>query len=170
MDFQIRPARAEEYEALGELTAQAYLQDGHLDFGAEDPYLHTLRDVASRAAKAEVLVAVDSGGPTGAAPLGGVTFAVAGTPLAEIARTGEAEFRMLAVDPAARGRGVGEALVRACLERARAAECTGVVLSTQASMHSAHRIYERLGFVRTPDRDWEPVPDLVSLLTYALAW
>ncbi|WP_156725988.1 GNAT family N-acetyltransferase [Streptomyces apocyni] len=171
MDFTIRPARAKEYEALGDLTAQAYLQDGHLDFGADDPYLDRLRDVASRAAKAEVLVAVDGHGPDGTAPpLGTVTFAVAGTPLAEIARPGEAEFRMLAVDPAARGRGVGEALVRACLERARAAGCTGITLSTQRSMHAAHRVYERLGFVRTPDRDWEPVPGLVSLITYELTW
>jgi hypothetical protein len=35
-------------------------------------------------------------------------------------------------------------------------------------MYAAHRIYDRLGFVRTPERDWEPVPGLVSLLTYAL--
>ncbi|MFG7942814.1 hypothetical protein Q8723_13155, partial [Streptomyces cacaoi] len=23
-------------------------------------------------------------------------------------------------------------------------------------MHAAHRLYERLGFVRTPERDWQP--------------
>ena len=42
-----------------------------------------------------------------------------------------------------------------------------LVLSTQSGMHAAHRIYRRLGFVRTPERDWEPVPGL-GLLTYAL--
>ena len=50
--------------------------------------------------------------------LGSVTFVLPGTAYAEMAGPGEAEFRMLAVDPAAQGRGVGEALVRACLERA----------------------------------------------------
>jgi hypothetical protein len=37
-------------------------------------------------------------------------------------------------------------------------------------MHAAHRIYERLGFTRTPDRDWNPLPDLddITLLTYEL--
>jgi hypothetical protein len=37
-------------------------------------------------------------------------------------------------------------------------------------MHAAHRIYERLGFVRTPERDWNPVPHLddIALLTYEL--
>jgi hypothetical protein len=34
-------------------------------------------------------------------------------------------------------------------------------------MTTAQRIYERLGFVRTPERDWSPVPG-IDLLTYAL--
>jgi ribosomal protein S18 acetylase RimI-like enzyme len=91
--------------------------------------------------------------------------------MADIARPGEAEMRMLAVARDARGRGVGEALVRACVDRARAVEgCTSVALSTQRTMVTAHRLYERLGFVRTPDRDWNPLPELVdiTLLTYEL--
>jgi hypothetical protein len=35
-------------------------------------------------------------------------------------------------------------------------------------MHAAHRLYERLGFTRLPDRDWEPVPQ-VLLLAYSLS-
>ncbi|MDX2604640.1 GNAT family N-acetyltransferase [Streptomyces caniscabiei] len=166
MDITIRPAAPDEYAALGEITAQAYLGDGLLDFGESDQYLDELRDVPKRAAEAEVLVAVADG-----RVLGGVTFVPAGGPMADIARAGEAEIRMLAVSPAARGRGVGEALVRACLERARAVEgCVRVVLSTQPSMHTAHRIYGRLGFTRTPERDWNPLPDLldITLITYEL--
>ncbi|HEY9374078.1 GNAT family N-acetyltransferase [Streptomyces sp.] len=165
MDFVIRAALPEEYELLGEITAQAYLADGHLDFGEDDEYLHVLRDVAGRAAAAEVLVAVDASGTL----LGGVTFVPSGGPWADIARAGEAEFRALAVAHEARGRGVGEALVRACVERARAAPgCVRIMLSTQAGMATAHRIYERLGFVRTPERDWKPIPDMDPLLTYGL--
>ncbi|POX39992.1 GNAT family N-acetyltransferase [Streptomyces sp. Ru73] len=165
MDFSIRRIRTEEHERLGEITGQAYLGDGFLDFGESDGYLRELRDVARRAAEAEVLVAVADAGEL----LGGVTFVPAGGPWADIARPGEAEFRMLAVAQEARGRGVGEALVRACVERARAAEgCVRLVLSTQQSMRDAHRIYARLGFARTPERDWEPVPGLPALHTYAL--
>lgn len=167
MDITIRPAAPGEYTTLGEITAQAYLGDGLLDFGESDPYLDELRNVAKRAAEAEVFVAVADG-----RVLGGVTFVPAGGPMADIARAQEAEIRMLAVSPAARGRGIGEALVRACMERARAVDggCVRVVLSTQRSMHTAHRIYERLGFTRTPERDWNPLPDLLdlSLLTYEL--
>ncbi|MEU6417558.1 GNAT family N-acetyltransferase [Streptomyces spiralis] len=166
MDIVIRQAEPGEYDTLGEITAQAYLGDGLLDFGESDAYLGELRDVAKRAAAAEVLVAVAEG-----AVLGGVTFVPSGGPMADIARPGEAEIRMLAVARAARGRGAGEALVRACLDRARATEgCVRLVLSTQRTMHAAHRIYERLGFVRTPERDWNPLPHLedITLLTYEL--
>jgi hypothetical protein len=34
-------------------------------------------------------------------------------------------------------------------------------------MTAAHRLYERLGFTRLPDRDWTPVPG-VDLRVYAL--
>ncbi|WP_369035890.1 GNAT family N-acetyltransferase [Streptomyces adonidis] len=165
MDILIRRALPEEYEALGEITAQAYLGDGLLDFGESDGYLVELRDVGKRAAAAEVLVAVAD-----ERLLGGVTFVPAGGPMSDIAREGEAEIRMLAVAGEARGRGAGEALVRACVERARAVEgCVRVVLSTQSAMRTAHRIYGRLGFVRAPERDWNPIPDLdMSLLAYEL--
>lgn len=163
MDMVIRTAVPADYETLGEITAQAYLADGHLDFNEDEAYLNVLRDVAGRAALAEVLVAERDG-----QVLGGVTFAAPGSPLADIAGPDEAEFRMLAVAHAARGQGAGEALVRACIERARAVEgVTGVVLSTQRSMAGAHRIYARLGFVRTPERDWAPIEGL-TLLTYRL--
>ncbi|MBQ0995793.1 GNAT family N-acetyltransferase [Streptomyces nigra] len=166
MDIVIRQAEPGEYGILGEITAQAYLRDGLLDFGEDDSYLHELKDVAKRAAAAEVLVAVEHD-----RVLGGVTFVSGSGPMADLAGPGEAEIRMLAVDRAARGRGAGEALVRACLDRARATEgCVRVVLSSQPTMYSAHRIYGRLGFVRTPERDWNPVPELLdlTLVTYEL--
>ena len=50
--------------------------------------------------------------------LGSVTSCPPGSPWRELSVEGEGEFRMLAVAPAARGRGVGEALVRQCEERA----------------------------------------------------
>ncbi|MEU5597144.1 GNAT family N-acetyltransferase [Streptomyces sp. NPDC020298] len=166
MDIRIREAKPDEYDALGEITGQAYLQDGLLDFGESDWYLGELRDVAKRAGAADVLVAVADG-----SLLGGVTFVPSGGPMADIAQPGEAEIRMLAVARAARGRGAGETLVRACVDRARATEgCVRVVLSTQRTMRAAHRIYERLGFVRAPERDWNPIPDLddITLLAYEL--
>lgn len=156
---EVRTARPEEYDAIGELTAAVYVAEGYADKGG---YATVLQDVAGRAAQATVLVALQGGRVVGA-----VAVATAGGAFAEQAGSDEAEVRMLATDPAARGTGVGTALMQRCLEEARRAGCRVVRLSTQASMTAAHRIYERLGFTRTPDRDWSPMPGL-TLLTYEL--
>ena len=152
---EIRP---DQVEAVAELTAGVYRGEG---FSSAD-YEPQLRDVASRAKTATVLVAELDGELVGA-----VTVATRGGEWAEQSVPGEAVIRMLAVAPAARGSGAGEALVRACLEAARADGCTLVRLSSQEDMNAAHRLYERLGFVRTPSFDWYPVPGLF-LRTYAL--
>jgi len=156
--LEVREALPSEYTEVGDLTAGAYLAEG---FAGAD-YAQTLRDVASRAAEAVVLVAVLDGDLVGA-----VTVATRGGPYAENAEPGDAVMRMLVTDPAARGHGVGTALVQAALDRARQDGCTVMRLSTQEVMKAAHRIYERAGFTRTPERDWRPEPDLL-LWTYEL--
>lgn len=157
----VRPILDEEFTAVGELTARVYVDEA-FDEGGE--YSQALRDVAGRAADALVLVAVD--GENGRL-LGGVTVALAGGRLAEQAGPGDAVVRMLVVDPTARGRGVGAALMDDCLRRAREAGLSRMILSTQPTMHAAHRLYERLGFARLPERDWSPRPG-VDLLVYTL--
>ncbi|WDZ85119.1 GNAT family N-acetyltransferase [Micromonospora cathayae] len=157
----IRTVRPGDFPAVAELTVGAYEADGQL--GDESAYAAVLADVATRAEHGEVLVAVDE--VTGAV-LGSVTFTLPGGRYAEISRPGEAEFRMLAVAPSAQGRGVGEALVRACLSRAAECGCTAVAICVRDGLAaSAHRLYTRLGFVRVPERDWSPLPgvDLLAL-------
>lgn len=156
--FLIRTILPAEHAALGDLTVEAYHRGGMLLGGLDDPYAPRLRDVAHRAASAHVLVAVEEG-PEGAL-LGGVTLAFAGSPMAELAGPGEAEIRMLAVGPAAQGRGVGSALAAACVKRSRAEGLKRMVLCSQREMRNAHRIYGRLGFERAPELDWEPVPEV----------
>lgn len=53
------------------------------------------------------------------------------------------------VAKAARGRGLGELLMDAAIERARAAGCGLVQLTTDRQRVDAHRFYERLGFEAT---------------------
>jgi ribosomal protein S18 acetylase RimI-like enzyme len=158
---EIREARPDDFAAAGELTASAYIADGFVS--ADDAYVDELRDAASRAAEAQLLVAVDR---TSGAVVGTVTTCPDGSPFREIARDDEGEFRMLAVAKSARGNGIGEALVRTVLARSCAAGNHGVAMSSAAKMHTAHRLYERLGFTRDPSRDWDPVPG-VALKAFA---
>lgn len=156
----VRQAKVGELAAAGELVGAAYVQDGLLL--ADDPYRSQLQDAANRALDSVVLVAVEDD-----VVLGTVTWCPLTSSHREVARAGEGELRGLGVAHEARGRGVGELLVRACLERARVEGLTFVALLTSPKMASAHRIYERLGFVRDPERDWCPVPDF-QLLAYRL--
>jgi ribosomal protein S18 acetylase RimI-like enzyme len=50
------------------------------------------------------------------------------------------------VDGAARGRGVGEALTRYALQRARDAGARTVDLTSRPSREAANRLYQRIGF------------------------
>ena len=52
------------------------------------------------------------------------------------------------VDDAARGKGVGEALSRAAIDRARATGAKNVTLTSRPSREAANRLYVRLGFQR----------------------
>lgn len=149
-DITVRRAVPADYEAIGELTVSAYVADGYLDDPDGHEYKVILRDTAGRAGDAELLVAVDGTG----AVLGSVAIVLAGSRLAEVSREGELEFRMLAVSPDARGRGVGEVLTRAVIERAKEIGVSRIVLSSLIQMYPAHRLYTRLGFQRLPERDW----------------
>ncbi len=52
------------------------------------------------------------------------------------------------VDDAARGRGIGEALTRQCLELAHARGAGAVTLTSNPSREAANRLYLRMGFTR----------------------
>ncbi len=157
----VRSVRPEEYQALASLTLDAYGVLLGPDLDGE--YAAELADVATRAAQSDTLVAVDDEGRL----VGGVTYVPGPGPLAWFDGPDEAGFRMLAVAPNAQGRGVGAALVAACVARARVAGKARLFLHTTAPMTVAQRIYHRAGFRRDPGRDRVLEGGLV-LLAYVL--
>ena len=157
--LEVRDARPDEYDAAGALVAGVYVDEG---WSQHDNYTAELRDARTRAQHADLLVAV-----LDATVVGTVTLVLDGGRYAEAADPGESVVRMLATAPSARGQGVAAQLVEECVSRSREAGRSAVRLSTQQTMHAAHRVYERLGFTRTPERDWSPVPGM-TLMTYWL--
>lgn len=156
---RIDAAGPADHAAIAELTVRVYV-DGGL---ANPEYSVELADVGRRAGLAELLVVRERDDRV----VGSVALVLDGD-FGEVTESDdEAAFRMLVVDPSVQGRGIGELLVTECLQRARAAGKRRMVLSTGPAMHAAHRLYERLGFTRLPERDWAPVPG-IDLMVYAL--
>jgi ribosomal protein S18 acetylase RimI-like enzyme len=162
---EIREATSEEYAETGRVTADAYrefVRPGDEDW---ERYLLRIADVAGRADRTTILVAVEDG-----LLLGSLTLELD----ARVRDEGgeeqrpldpeEAHIRMLGVEPAARARGVARALVAESEARARAAGKTFMTLHTTQRMRAAQAMYERLGYERTDDIVF---PDGFVLLGYS---
>lgn len=161
----VREARPDEWAEAGMVVQAAYRGDDDpatLD-AANRAYLEHVADVADRARTCTILVADLDG------ELAGCLTLVPGpeSPYAETERPGEAGIRMLGVDPRRQGRGVGRALMRAAIERARAAGARRLTLVVRADNPPAHALYRGLGFRRAPGRDFSPSPATRSL-TFSL--
>ena len=161
-DLVIELATPEDYERVGELTAQSYFAAGHFET-PDDSYLQFVRKVRERAEQAEIYVVRRE-----AKIVGSMTLIQVGSDYADIALPGELEIRMLSVDPAAQRGGIGRAMVSATIERARSLPgINAVSLTTGSTWHSARALYESMDFVHDPQRDWVVPGTDISLVVYA---
>lgn len=162
MTVVFRRAVPADFPEVRRITRDAYLQAGH--FAADHPYMSVLEDVEHRAEHAQVWVAEASGKVVAA-----VTLTFAGRPYSEIDQDGEMEFRMLAVDPAHQGSGVGHAMVVKIAEHARKLPGIEAISITSARfMERAHALYASFAFRRTPERDWHVPGEYVLLWVFRL--
>jgi predicted N-acetyltransferase YhbS len=158
-DLPIRDARDADREAIRELTLSAYQEYAAVMLahweGSKQSILATLAAVSP----AEQLVAEQDD-----TLVGTVLLLPAGIPLTRPTGLHTTltwpEIRLLAVAPAARGHGVGAALVRECLRRGRQAGAAAVTLHTTDMMPVAQAMYQRMGFERAPQLDFEPSPGI----------
>ncbi len=146
MKFHVRDIGSDtEWLQACELLRQVYVGDGYTTAASAAEFM--VRDRFENHSHA--IVALDDA----AHVQGVVLFLLKDSPLRQVAQADEREFRLLGVAALARGSGAGQALVQACVDRAQAADASALVLWTQPRMLAAHRLYERMGFNRAPDRD-----------------
>jgi ribosomal protein S18 acetylase RimI-like enzyme len=152
----IREAQPRELDALGQLMVSVYSNIAGFPGPDEQPeYYARLANIGELVGQVDtqLLVAVD-----GEALLGGVVYFASmtryGTTSTAAQETGASSFRWLAVAQAARGLGVGKALVNHCIDLARQHGNRQVIIHTTTAQHIAWGMYEAMGFVRSPDLDF----------------
>lgn len=164
--MHIRLIKPEEYLRAGEVTAEAYREflppAGEDDSDGWLAYIGHIADIAGRADRSEVWIAVDESEILGSLTLEiGERFDPESRPLGP----GEAHIRMLGISTAARGRGAGRALMERAIERARELGETTLTLNSTQPMVAGQSLYDSLGFTRLED---EVFPDGFHLLNYEL--
>lgn len=155
--YNVRSAHPQEYTAIGQLMVQVYSQLEAFPKPDEQPnYYKLLANVGDLTAKpgTEILVAVDAHDNLAGAIVyfdDMKNYGSGGTATQEQNSSG---IRLLAVDPATRGKGVGKLLTLACVAKAKEKNHRQVILHTTQAMQVAWKMYENLGFKRSDDLDF----------------
>lgn len=155
--YVIRSAKPEEFDEIGKLMVRVYSQLAGFPTPSEQPgYYKMLADIGSFTHKpeTELLTAVSSEGKI----MGGVVYfgqmkyyGSGGTATQE---SDASRFRLLAVDPLARGNGLGKLLTNECISKAKAKKQSQVIIHSTMAMQTAWKMYENLGFKRSADLDF----------------
>ena len=138
--MRIRDASAEDLPRVVELLAQMTIApEPRRERDPNDPaYARALAEI--RADPRQRVLVVEHGGRVIA------TATLLVVPNLSHGGRPVAQLESVVVDEAERGRGVGERLVRWCLDEARRAGCFRMQLTSNATRAAAHRFYRRLGF------------------------
>lgn len=152
-DVVVRPAQPAEFPAVADLLVRAYTSSFH----NSEHYIERLRGIASWVPDYQIWVAVEGQRILGAVltPSPGFVAApeVGEDGLVQPVRDDELEFHMIGVDPEARGRGIAALLVNKTIDVARERGIRRIGIHSGPQMTGAHAMYQKLGFVRRPERE-----------------
>ena len=156
----MRVARPEEYTAAGAVTALAYREFAVEGDDGWSWYLDHIADIAGRAERTTVLVAVTAGAVVGTATLE-LEGRIEPTRAGPLARD-EAHERMVGVHPDHRRRGIARRLMLQCIDVSRQRGKVRLTLETTPVMSAAQALYRALGFTRGATRELDEGLTLVS--------
>ncbi len=152
--FTIRDARPEDGTSIRELTLNAYGEFAAImaPEAWEGLYSAVRRGLSANASVERIVAEMDATivGSVMLYPRGVDAYSGATPPLEW------PEVRLLAVSPAARGLGIGAALMGECVRRAISTGATRLGLHTSESMAAALELYRKMGFKRLPEKDFHP--------------
>ncbi|TJY37247.1 GNAT family N-acetyltransferase [Pontimicrobium aquaticum] len=155
---KIREAKPEEYSQLGKLMVLVYSQLKGFPKQDEIPsYYHVLKNVGefTKQPKVKLFVAISKQGKVdgGLVYFGDISYYGAGGKAT--ANQKAAAFRLLAINPETRGKGLGKLLINTCINQAKKEGHKHLVIHSTKSMMLAWKMYERMGFSRFSEIDFE---------------
>lgn len=156
----IREATPQEYPRVAEVLVESFTAA----FDVSDMYIADLRDVAGHAKAFRIWVALDDQEIVGAVLTPKDPLHIEES--LEYVERWERDFRMLAVSPAARGKGVGRSLIDHAVRELGALGVRRVAINTGLRMKAARKLYESYGFVRRPERETMVVDGGYRVLSY----
>lgn len=155
--YAIRNAKPSEFAAIGTLMVQVYSQlEGFPSTYEQPKYYQMLANIGDLTKKpgTEILVAVSSDGNI----IGAVVFysdmKYYGSEGTATLKKNASGFRLLAVDPNSRGRGIGKRLCLKCIQKAKALKRRHMIIHSTKAMQIAWKMYEKMGFNRAADLDF----------------
>jgi len=156
--FRVRPARAEDEAAIGELLIRAFNET----YARKMPGVTMterrraeLRAVPRERDRAWVLAAEIDGRLVGTVTLYPPGFAGGHAWLADCA-----ELRFLAIAPEWQGHGLAEPLMKACHQQAVAWGCRSICLHVRRGAEGVARFYQRHGYRLAPEGDLDLLPEV----------
>ncbi len=155
--YTIRDARPDEFQEIGELMVKVYSQlEGFPKPNEQPNYYKMLANIGSLTENpvTRLLVAVAPEGKIegGVVYIGDMQYyGSGGTATQEKNASG---FRLLAVDTASRGNGIGKLLINECIRLAKAEQQEQLIIHSTKAMQTAWGMYERMGFKRSEDLDF----------------
>lgn len=155
--YTVRNAKPAEFEEIGKLMVHVYSQlEGFPNQFEQPDYFNMLANVGEVTNKpnTEILVAISPGDKI----VGAVvyfsdmnSYGSGGTATKVKNASG---FRLLAVDPLARGLGIGKLLTNECIRKTKDKKIHQLIIHTTMAMQTAWKMYETIGFKRSEDLDF----------------
>jgi len=161
MEYIVRNAKPEEYEYIGKLMVRVYSQlEGFPNESEQPNYYKMLANIGEMATKpgASLLVAVSTVNKIAGAVVYFKEMLYYGSGGTAIQEKNASGFRLLAVDNAVRGKGIGKLLTKACIDKTKDDKNLQLIIHTTMAMQTAWRMYENIGFKRSGDLDFMQGP------------
>lgn len=156
-ELTIRNAISEEFDTIGKLMVKVYASLEGFPSQTEQPdYYKMLLNVGqlTKNENTQLLVAISNKNSVAGAVVYFSDMKNYGSGGTATQIKNASGFRLLAIEPAERGKGIGKLLCQACIDKAKELKQNQLFIHSTESMKIAWKMYEKMGFERNTEIDF----------------